>query len=325
MSNHTSIYHFIDIGNPYTSSFLSDDDMLILLKNQVISGDLKYHSTILKSRNNEIITFHEAIDFKLNTDLQVDLNYCNYITHIHNIKTYEDSSSILKLTFLKLYSDLMKPLNDLKTLENILFHQMHIEVERTGRANQVFAPMKLESRHDEVEMSQEVDRDRYISVGLVIRNDRVLMVGRGLKKKGLVFPKGGCEKDEWPFSGVTALREVYEEGGCICEIVEQDVINNYDHSGKNHKFFVYKMNLIEYLQDYPEKEKRLNVRKWVLYEDALKNFEKMTLDAEKKSLYIDMLEYAFGRYDESRVRWGQRKKSGKTKTQQKSKKASKKN
>ncbi|KAL6947941.1 hypothetical protein ACO0OE_001957 [Hanseniaspora uvarum] len=290
MPDNVQIYHFIDIKNPYTSTFLSDDDMLTLLKNQVISGQINYHSTILKSRGNEIITFHEAIDYKLDTDLPVNIEYLNYITHVNNIKESLDVSNDLKLTYLKMFSDLMKPLNDLKTLENILFKQMDIQEERSGRENQVFLPSVLTTRDEQVITEVSNDHDRYISVGLIIKDNKILMIGRSNKKKGYVFPKGGCENDEWPFSGLTALREVYEEAGCVCEIVEEDVTNNYTLSTKRHNFFVYKLQVIQYLDDYPEKEKRSNMRKWMTFEEALDNFNDMKLDNPKKNLYIDMLE-----------------------------------
>lgn len=300
MPDNVQIYHFIDIKNPYTSTFLSDDDMLTLLKNQVISGQINYHSTILKSRGNEIITFHEAIDYKLDTDLPVNIEYLNYITHVNNIKESLDVSNDLKLTYLKMFSDLMKPLNDLKTLENILFKQMDIQEERSGRENQVFLPSVLTTRDEQVITEVSNDHDRYISVGLIIKDNKILMIGRSNKKKGYVFPKGGCENDEWPFSGLTALREVYEEAGCVCEIVEEDVTNNYTLSTKRHNFFVYKLQVIQYLDDYPEKEKRSNMRKWMTFEEALDNFNDMKLDNPKKNLYIDMLEYGFGVYCGSR-------------------------
>lgn len=301
MDNNIQLYHFIDIKNPYTSTFLSDEDMLILLKNQVISGQIKYHSTILKSRDNETITFHEAIDYKIQTDLHVNVKYVNYITHVYNIKSDLSCTSLLSLTYLKLFSDLIKPLNDLKTLENILFNQMDLHSARIGRENQVFLPQILTSRDQNIPITNHKDHDRYISLGLIIQDDKVLMIGRGGDKQGYVFPKGGCEYDEWPFSGLTVLREVYEEAGCICEIIEEDVTNNYEFSSKRHKIFVYKLKIIKFLGDYPEKIKRNNMRKWMTFNEALNSFNNMKLHPDKLKLYINILEYGFGRYGESRA------------------------
>lgn len=301
MADNIQIYHFIDIKNPYTSTFLSDEDMLILLKNQVISGQITYHSVTLRSRNNLTFTFHEAIDYKIETELDVNINYLNYITQVYNIKSNPDCTSPLKLTYLKLFSDLVKPLNDLKTLENILFKQMDLQSARTGRDNQVFRPQILTNVHTDKPLKHEEDCDRYISVGLVINDDKVLMIGRGKNKPGYVFPKGGCEDDEWPFSGLTVLRETYEEAGCICEIVEEDVTRNYVLDTKRHKFFVYKLKVIEYLDDYPERNKRNNQRKWMTYDEALKSLHNMNLQPGKLKLFVSILEYGFGKIGESRA------------------------
>lgn len=304
MVENIQIYHFVDIKNPYTSTFLSDEDMLILLKNQVISGQITYHSVTLRSRNNLTITFHEAIDYKIDTELDVDVKYLNYITQVYNIKSNPGCSGPLKLTYLKLFSDLVKPLNDLKTLENILFKQMDLQSARIGRDNQVFRPEILTSVYQNKPIQNEEDCDRYISVGLVIKDDKVLMIGRGKNKPGYVFPKGGCEDDEWPFSGLTVLRETYEEAGCICEIVEEDVTRDYVLDTKGHKFFVYKLKVIEYLDDYPEGNKRNNKRKWMTFDEALNSLCNMNLKAGKLKLFVSILEYGFGKFGESRVSRG---------------------
>jgi len=182
------------------------------------------------------------------------------------------------------------------TCLNICIPMIYLQTQQ----KQVFLPSVLTTRDEQVITEVSNDHDRYISVGLIIKDNKILMIGRSNKKKGYVFPKGGCENDEWPFSGLTALREVYEEAGCVCEIVEEDVTNNYTLSTKRHNFFVYKLQVIQYLDDYPEKEKRSNMRKWMTFEEALDNFNDMKLDNPKKNLYIDMLEYGFGVYCGSR-------------------------
>lgn len=165
---------------------------------------------------------------------------------------------------------------------------------RVGRDNQVYA---------------EETGARLVAGCVCLNEDRskILMVQSSAHKKKWVLPKGGVEKDEYPYYNKTAIRETWEEAGCIGDIVKdlgivQDMrppkkwgnlekFNNHDNNSNNHndikkvglaveekqakdvpipprsEFHFFQMIVKETPNIYPESHKRK--RKWFDYSQCI--------------------------------------------------------
>lgn len=153
-------------------------------------------------------------------------------------------------------------------------------VARTGRDNQVYS-----------------DRTgaRLVAGCVCLNNDhtKVLMINSSADRNKWIIPKGGVENDEVmtdelgePDYSKTAIRETWEESGCLGEIVKnlgfvEDMrppkewnknFRNEEHKDNiivnppRSEFHIYQMNIITLKDDFPESRKRN--RKLATFEEA---------------------------------------------------------
>lgn len=162
---------------------------------------------------------------------------------------------------------------------------------RVGRDNQVYA---------------ERTGARLVAGCVCLNKDqtKILMVQSSAHKKKWVLPKGGVEKDEYPDYSKTAVRETWEEAGCIGEIVKslgivQDMrppkkwgnLEKFNNSKKlsfeedfgeleekvvpvapRSEFHFFQMIVSETPSTYPESHKR--TRKWFNYSQCIEELTK---------------------------------------------------
>ena len=295
--------NFINKKNTSKSILISKDKINELNLDKII---LKNTTTLIKLYDNKHkgkqVLFYEIetdeISFSNNIKL---LSYEEHILqYLNKYKTNKISKyDELKMTFLKNYSQIQKPNESIIDLQNKMFLKLLIAMDskellnsRHGRDLQVY-------RSDiELPFNEMKKKPRNIAIGVILntQNDQLLMIERS-KKKGLIFPKGGCDSDEWPLAGISALRETWEESGVICKI-EKELFNKLDLNGyslnkidKNHSFSVYQMSVIEMKDNWPECEKRSNCRFWLTYKEAKKMFnEAGNFDSQLKEMYLKILD-----------------------------------
>ncbi|XBW35810.1 hypothetical protein QEN19_001383 [Hanseniaspora menglaensis] len=254
----------------------------------------------INGNNNEKFDFYEIELSQINLfDNKEALSYYDHALRFRKLFNVEQISLCeqAKITFLKDYSKVQKEPEALLDLQNNIFdniiHSNQLISSRVGRNLQVF-------RSDKNFYSKNNNNNklpRCIAVGLILnkKKDKVLLIERS-KKKGLIFPKGGCDIDEWPLAGVSAMRETWEESGAICKL-ERELYNKIDinsytenKSNKNHSFSIFQMYLIEMKDDWPEKKKRAQKRFWLSYKEAVANFsDRSNFDNNLSKLYLMLL------------------------------------
>lgn len=158
---------------------------------------------------------------------------------------------------------------------------------RIGRENQVYSPKT---------------GARIVAGCVCLSKDRkkVVMISSSADKNRWILPKGGVEIDE-PDYKLAALRETWEEAGCIGDIVANlgtiedmrppkewntdiasfakntnEVISHPPRS----EFHFYEMEVTELSESFPESGKR--DRKWFNYQEA----KKQLLHAKRPELLI---------------------------------------
>lgn len=253
------------------------------------------------SEDGEQVNFYEIV--LSGVEIGKTGNYKSFLEHISEYHEECKTSTVsnfgeLKMTFLKDYSRIHKNQGKIIGIQNSIFldemktkDPKELLQSRHGRDLQVYrSDMELES------MSKK-KKPRHIAMGVVLskHKDRVLMIARS-KKSGLIFPKGGCDRDEWPLAGISALRETWEEAGAICQI-EKQLFSKIDvdpffsiSSAKNHSFSVYEMSVHELRDNWPECKKRESGRSWLTYSEAEKMFsDTSAFETQLKELYVEVL------------------------------------
>lgn len=131
---------------------------------------------------------------------------------------------------------------------------------REGRDNQLYS---------------SVDNSRLVAGGIVLddKHEKVLMISSSKNRNKWIIPKGGVELDEADNFGKTALREVWEEAGAMCQITKKLPILKDHRTGSAEKlefplceFHFYQMKLVQLDTTWPESETRL--RRWCTYQEA---------------------------------------------------------
>lgn len=254
------------------------------------------------SKDGEQVNFYEIVS--PGAELLKTEKFKTFLEHIseyHNeYKTNKLSKfGELKMTFLKDYSGIQKNDERIIEVQNSVFME-DMKVKNSKELLQSRHGRDLQVYRSDIELAHKSKKKkpRHIALGIILnkQNDKVLMIERS-KKNGLIFPKGGCDRDEWPLAGISALRETWEEAGAICKI-EKQLFNKIDvdplsstSSGKNHSFSVFEMSIVELKENWPECEKRENGRFWLTYSEAEKMFtQKNVFDDALKALYVVILQ-----------------------------------
>lgn len=124
--------------------------------------------------------------------------------------------------------------------------------------------------------------------GIIVENQKVLIVLMNTinGRKVWTYPKGHIEENETKHSA--ALREVYEETGLKCEIIQKEEIYVSKYSFTRNGNYVKKEVFWYLMKPVENSGKILSTNeiietKWVSYEEALKHLE---YDADKEILQI---------------------------------------